>query len=138
MEYIFSDLTTFFLDTARELWPELQYQIFDINRPHTEQGIADASIDLLIGVNVFHNCPNMVQLLTNLHGMLAPGGQLAATESTVPSPVLMSTVESRKACLPVLYGCAWGDEDGVYDVGAVAGGHRQLTVPHRETLAGAG
>ncbi len=96
VEYIFSDLTTFFLDTARELWPELQYQIFDINRPHTEQGIADASIDLLIGVNVFHNCPNMVQLLTNLHGMLAPGGQLAATESTVPSPVLMSTVEFQE------------------------------------------
>lgn len=96
VEYIFSDLTTFFLDTARQLWPELHYQIFDINRPHTEQGIADASINLLIGVNVFHNCPNMVQLLTNLHGMVAPGGQVAATESTVPSPVLMSTVEFQE------------------------------------------
>lgn len=96
VSYTFTDITTFFLDSAQEEWPQLHYQLFDITKPGGSQGIADGSIDLIIAANVLHNCTDMPSVLENLHALLAPGGQLAIIESTIPSPVLMASVEFQE------------------------------------------
>lgn len=96
VSYTFTDITTFFLDSAKEEWPQLHYQLFDITHPGAHQGIADGSIDLIIAANVLHNCTDMPTVLENLHALLAPGGQLAIIESTIPSPVLMASVEFQE------------------------------------------
>lgn len=96
VSYTFTDITTFFLDSAKEAWPQLHYQLFDITQPGGSQGIADGTVDLVVAANVLHNCTDMPAVLENLHSMLAPGGQLAIIESTVPSPVLMASVEFQE------------------------------------------
>ena len=96
VSYTFTDITTFFLDSAKEEWSQLNYQLFDITHPGAHQGIADGSIDLIIAANVLHNCTDMPTVLENLHALLAPGGQLAIIESTIPSPVLMASVEFQE------------------------------------------
>ncbi|WLI75266.1 AMP-binding protein [Kosakonia sp. H02] len=92
-EYLFTDVSRFFLDDAQNQWPEISTRIVDLNRPLTEQGIPLAAWDVVICANVLHNARHIPQALNQLHELLAPGGDLAVIDATRPNAPLMVTME---------------------------------------------
>jgi len=95
-EYLFTDVSRFFLDEARIQWPEVVTRIVDLNCSFTEQGVALAAWDVVICGNVMHNALNIPQALTQLHGLLVAGGSLAAIDSARPYAPLMITMEFKE------------------------------------------
>ena len=72
-------------------WPELAERALetaglDIDRPWAEQGVEPGSVDLVVGVNVFHVAEDLAFTLAEARRSLAPGGWLAAGECLKPRP----------------------------------------------------
>jgi SAM-dependent methyltransferase len=72
-------------------WPELAARALrsgglDIDKPWGEQGIEPGSVDLVVGVNVFHVAEDLGFTLAEARRALAPGGWLAAGECLKPRP----------------------------------------------------
>jgi SAM-dependent methyltransferase len=72
-------------------WPELAERALataalDIDRPWAEQGVEPGSVDLVVGVNVFHVAEDLASTLAEARRSLAPGGWLAAGEALKPRP----------------------------------------------------
>ncbi|MEO3777826.1 class I SAM-dependent methyltransferase [Micromonospora sp. B11E3] len=81
--YHFTDVSRFFLDTARgrfAAYDFLTYGLFDINRHPTEQLPAGLQ-DVIVAANVAHNAVDVTRLLAGLRTLLAPGGHLLLIES---------------------------------------------------------
>ncbi|MGW1286266.1 amino acid adenylation domain-containing protein [Streptomyces sp. NPDC002586] len=90
-EYTFTDVSRFFLDEAAQRWPEVNVALFDLNEDPQKQGMAPGSFDVVLCANVLHNAQDIPAALDRLHGLLAPGGTLAAIDSTkVNAPLLVS------------------------------------------------
>ncbi|WP_162240361.1 non-ribosomal peptide synthetase [Nocardia arizonensis] len=98
LRYTFTDVSTFFLNRARESFGapgHLDYALFDLNRDPVEQGLAEASFDLVVCANVLHNAHDIEQCLSRLARVLAPGGALALIDSTRVNPALMISMEFK-------------------------------------------
>lgn len=95
-EYLFTDVSRFFLDEAATRWPEITTSHFDLNDSFTEQGVALAYWDIVLCANVLHNARHIPQALNRLHGLLAPGGDLAIIDATRPNAPLMITMEFKE------------------------------------------
>ncbi|WP_051261106.1 non-ribosomal peptide synthetase [Desulfovibrio inopinatus] len=94
--YTYSDLSTFFLNKARERYkdyPFIDYTVFDINGSLETQGISRASADVVIASNVLHNSVIAADVLRNLRGLLVPGGWLIFIESTRDNLSVMTSME---------------------------------------------
>lgn len=94
--YTYSDLSTFFLNAARErynAYPFVDYAVFDINEPLEAQGIARGCADVVVASNVLHNAVVAGTVLRNLRGLLAPGGWLLFIESTRDNLSVMTSME---------------------------------------------
>jgi amino acid adenylation domain-containing protein len=84
-EYVFTDLSSAFLDRAREkfaAYPFVRYEILDIERDPQAQGFPAGSFDLVIAANVLHATSDIGRSLTHARSLLAPGGTLALLEVT--------------------------------------------------------
>jgi mycobactin polyketide synthetase MbtD/pyochelin synthetase len=82
--YLFTDLSRFFLDTARERfagYPFLSYALFDINGDLSTQHVAPGSQHVVLAANVAHNAYHVDTFLTGLRDLLTPGGTLLLIES---------------------------------------------------------
>lgn len=95
-EYLFTDVSRFFLDEATIRWPEVTTRLFDLNGSFVEQGITPASWDIVLCANVLHNARNIPQALNQLHSLLARGGDLAIIDATRPNAPLMITMEFKE------------------------------------------
>ncbi|MGF6188800.1 AMP-binding protein [Serratia sp. 2723] len=95
-EYLFTDVSRFFLDEAAVQWPEATTQILDLNRSFIEQGVRLAAWDIVICANVLHNARHIPQTLTQLHALLVPGGDLAVIDATRLNAPLMITMEFKE------------------------------------------
>lgn len=95
-EYLFTDVSRFFLDEAAIRWPEVTTRLFDLNGSFAEQGMTPASWDIVLCANVLHNARHIPQALNQLHGLLAPGGDLAIIDATRPNAPLMITMEFKE------------------------------------------
>ena len=85
--YIFSDVSAaFFTGTGQKLaaYPEVEFKIFDLEKPGTEQELELGSFDFIIGTNVLHAVRDVRDTLRNLHGLLAPGGSLLFMDTATP------------------------------------------------------
>lgn len=84
-EYLFTDLSPFFLDSARERFgvcPFLHCEPVDFDGDLAVQcGAKPASFDLVIAVNAAHNATHAGVLLEQIGGLLAPGGALLLIET---------------------------------------------------------
>lgn len=83
--YLFTDLSTFFFDKAREKFANysfIQYGLFDINKDPLEQGLSFGQFDLILGANVLHDAHNIDITLPYLRELLSPGGLLMILEGT--------------------------------------------------------
>ncbi|MBA3607143.1 MAG: SDR family NAD(P)-dependent oxidoreductase, partial [Chthoniobacterales bacterium] len=85
--YIFSDVSAaFFSGAGQKLasFPEVEFKIFDLEKPGTDQELEAGSFDFIIGTNVIHAVRDVRDALRNLHGLLTPGGSLLFMDTATP------------------------------------------------------
>ncbi len=85
VNYIFTDLSEFFLARAQErfvAYPFVRYQRLDIEQNPAEQGFAANDFDVVIAANVLHATSNLDRTLQHVHSLLAPGGLLMLYEAS--------------------------------------------------------
>ncbi|KVE43527.1 type I polyketide synthase [Burkholderia sp. BDU5] len=83
--YRFTDVSTLFLDAARERFAghaKLDYARFDINAPVDFDTHPEAGYDVVVAVNVLHDASDVVRSLRRLGQLLRPGGRLLMIEAT--------------------------------------------------------
>jgi acyl transferase domain-containing protein/SAM-dependent methyltransferase len=83
-EYVFTDVSDFFLGHAQErfaAYPFVRYQVLDIERSPSEQGVALHSFDLIVASNVLHATENLDRTLGHVRQLLAADGVLALYEA---------------------------------------------------------
>lgn len=117
--YLFTDIGAYFLRQAEQRFganPTLQCRPLDLDRSPREQGLADASADIIVGVNALHVAARIDDSLAALHALLAPGGLLLLWEITAPrlsfcvyDALLMTPVAdgSRSQGIPFLSAADW-------------------------------
>ncbi|MGW0555808.1 amino acid adenylation domain-containing protein [Streptomyces sp. NPDC002926] len=96
VDYLFTDLSHFFLTAAQEKFqdhPWVRYGLFDLNRDHRAQGLAPNSFDVILLANVLHNSVHAEQVLARLRELLAPGGWLVFIEATRDAYHVMTSME---------------------------------------------
>jgi acyl transferase domain-containing protein/NADPH:quinone reductase-like Zn-dependent oxidoreductase/NAD(P)-dependent dehydrogenase (short-subunit alcohol dehydrogenase family)/SAM-dependent methyltransferase/acyl carrier protein len=85
--YIFSDVSAAFFSSATQKlagFPEVEYKIFDLEKPGTEQGFETGAFDFVIGTNVLHAVSDLRLALRHIHELLAPGGNLVFMDLASP------------------------------------------------------
>ncbi|MGQ4491360.1 amino acid adenylation domain-containing protein, partial [Streptomyces sp. SAS_281] len=96
VDYLFTDLSHFFLTAAQEnfrAYPWVRYGLFDLNRDYRAQGLAPNSFDVILLANVLHNSVHAPQVLTRLRELLAPGGWLVFIEASRDAYHVMTSME---------------------------------------------
>jgi NADPH:quinone reductase-like Zn-dependent oxidoreductase/SAM-dependent methyltransferase/acyl carrier protein len=85
--YTFSDVSAaFFSGAAQKLaaFSEVEFKIFDLEKPGVEQELEAEAFDFIIGTNVLHAVRDVRAALRNLHSLLAPGGSLIFMDTATP------------------------------------------------------
>ncbi|MEV2271942.1 class I SAM-dependent methyltransferase [Nonomuraea africana] len=89
--YLFTDLSPFFLDTARRRFGAgfLRYALLDIARdlPHQPGGL-----DLVVAATMAHNAPHVGRLLDQVAALLAPGGRVLLIETVREHPQSLTSM----------------------------------------------
>ena len=99
VDYLFTDVSTFFLDEARQRFGEqarMRYGLFDLNADPWAQGMAPNSFDVVVCANVLHNGRHADEVLRRLCSLLRPGGWLLFIEATRDSYPLMASMEFKE------------------------------------------
>lgn len=82
-EYVFTDVSDYFLDAAKEKLNEfdnVRYEILDMNYDLIEQGIAKESIDIVIVAGAINNAINTKKTLSYINKVIKRGGVLLIAE----------------------------------------------------------
>ncbi|ANS63556.1 amino acid adenylation enzyme/thioester reductase family protein [Streptomyces lincolnensis] len=85
VEWLFTDVSPFFLDGARERFgpdARLRYGLYDVDGDPVEQGLDLRSFDVVLCAGVLNNARDTAAALTSLRSLLVPGGLLLVTEPT--------------------------------------------------------
>ncbi|WP_052863976.1 non-ribosomal peptide synthetase [Streptomyces niger] len=88
-EYVFTDISRYFMDKAQTAFaahPFLRYDLFDLDLPPATQGFDGQAADLVIAASVIHDMRQVRRTLHNLRSVLAPGGVLLMVEQTTFHP----------------------------------------------------
>ena len=99
-DYLFTDVSRFFLDLARTRFPRVRTALLDIDSALTAHG---EQHDLVVAANVLHNAVDVQETLAGVRSLLAPGGVLALVESTrehMPALVSMQFLMSPRPGQP--------------------------------------
>ncbi|MDZ8093507.1 MAG: type I polyketide synthase [Nostoc sp. DedQUE05] len=84
--YTFTDISPFFLETARDTFAQfsfIEYKVLDIEKDPELQGFSPNSYDLIIAANVLHSTQDLQrETLPHIRGLLRPGGHLLLLELT--------------------------------------------------------
>ncbi|MGC0417986.1 class I SAM-dependent methyltransferase [Embleya sp. AB8] len=91
-DYLFTDVSAFFLDAARDRFAahpgRLRYALVDINAPTPPWLSAEPRFDVILAANVLHNARHTTRTLASLRELLAPDGTLVFLESCREHAVL--------------------------------------------------
>jgi len=82
VRYLFTDVSTAFLNSARIQFPQWEFAHFDVRRSPVSQNIPTASFDVVFGTNVLHVVSDLPLALQHLRSLLRPGGILILNEAT--------------------------------------------------------
>ncbi|MEX1118204.1 MAG: SDR family NAD(P)-dependent oxidoreductase [Terrimicrobiaceae bacterium] len=85
--YVFSDVSASFFPSARQKlasFPEVDFQVFNLEKPGTVQEFEAGSFDLILGTNVIHAVSDVRESLRHLHDLLVPGGSLVFVDVGSP------------------------------------------------------
>ncbi|WUI35542.1 class I SAM-dependent methyltransferase [Nocardia sp. NBC_00416] len=100
VDYHFTDLSTFFLNAARERFaahPWMRYGIMDMNADL--RGATDR-YDIVIGANVLHNALHIGDMLRDLHDLLNPGGAVVFVEACKANYPLLTSMKFLMSAAP--------------------------------------
>ena len=95
-EYLFTDVSEFFLNNARRRYapyPWVDYGRYDLNRDFWAQGLAPQEFDIVVCANVLHYARDVEVALAGLRQLLKPGGWLLFIEATRDSYQIMTSME---------------------------------------------
>ncbi|GAA2400677.1 hypothetical protein GCM10010191_04830 [Actinomadura vinacea] len=85
VDYLFTDVSRYFLTLGEERFggrAGVRFAMFDINGDATGQGVAPASLDVVLSANVLHNARQVGDALASLASLLAPGGLFVFVETS--------------------------------------------------------
>ncbi len=85
--YTFSDVSAGFFPAAGQklaAFPEVEFKVFDLEKPAPAQGFDPDSYDLVIGTNVLHAVSDVRETLKSIHSLLMPGGSLLFLDVATP------------------------------------------------------
>ena len=85
INYTFTDISPFFLETAKDTFAHsfIEYKVLDIEKDPEIQGFLPGSYDLIIAANVLHSTRDLQgETLPHIRGLLRPGGHLLLLELT--------------------------------------------------------
>lgn len=91
-DYLFTDLSNFFLLAARDRFkncPWMRFQIADIDKDFMQQGLKPESMDIIIAAGVMNNAFNADEAVDGSMRILAPGGWMLITEPTREFPEML-------------------------------------------------
>ncbi|MBV9276592.1 MAG: acyltransferase domain-containing protein, partial [Verrucomicrobia bacterium] len=91
--YTFTDVSAAFFGSAKQKlagFPNVEYKLFDLEKPGTDQGLEPGQFDFIVGTNVLHAVSDLRAALKHVHTLLAPGGNLVFMD--VASPQLWTEV----------------------------------------------
>jgi len=91
--YTFTDVSAAFFGAAKQklaTFDNVEYKLFDLEKPAAEQGFEPGKYDFIIGTNVLHAVSDIRSTVQQLHLLLAPGGNLAFMD--VANPQLWTEV----------------------------------------------
>jgi pyochelin synthetase len=94
VDYLFTDLTEFFLTEARQRFgahPWMRFARVDLDAPPRPQGLAPNSFDLVVCPGMLNSTGAVSDSLARVVELLAPGGWLVLTEPTTELPNIMLT-----------------------------------------------
>ncbi|MGS0894514.1 amino acid adenylation domain-containing protein [Burkholderia stagnalis] len=89
VDYLFSDVSSYFLAAARERFaarPWVRFVRFDMNAPLDAQGVAPHSIDLTISAGALNNARDTTALIAGLRALSAPDAWWVIQELTAEHP----------------------------------------------------
>ncbi|KAK5991578.1 Highly reducing polyketide synthase gloL [Cladobotryum mycophilum] len=112
-QYVFSDVSNGFLNTAKELFKDfggIEYKTLDIEKDPAEQDFELGTFDLVIASNVLHATASLQTSLKNVRSLLRPGGRLYLQELVLP--ICWRTINLNFGLLP---GWWVGENDGRVD-----------------------
>ncbi|WP_101790634.1 class I SAM-dependent methyltransferase [Nonomuraea indica] len=89
--YLFTDLSPFFLDTARRRFEAgfLRYALLDIARDLPDQ---PGELDLVVAATMAHNAPHVGRMLDQVAALLAPGGRVLLVETVREHPQSLTSM----------------------------------------------
>lgn len=93
VDYHFTDISETFIRKASASGKlttpnaHVTYGVFDAERDPRLQGLASASFDLIVAVNVIHATRVLSETMANLRQLLRPRGVVVLSEFTRPSPM---------------------------------------------------
>ncbi|GAB17602.1 putative polyketide synthase [Gordonia effusa NBRC 100432] len=90
VDYFFTDLSDFFLASARKHFADYPWMRFGIVDMNVDLGTE--RYDIIIGSNVLHNALHIGDLLTKLRDRLNPGGALVVIESVHAHAQMLTSV----------------------------------------------
>ncbi|KAJ5288123.1 hypothetical protein N7478_003809 [Penicillium angulare] len=87
-QYCFTDVSSTFLEKAREEFPDHQsqmvFQTLDIEKDFSDQGISDRTYDLVVADAVLHITADLENTFRNVRKSMKTGGKLILTEFLQP------------------------------------------------------
>jgi pyochelin synthetase len=96
VEYVFSDVSEFFLNNARDRfagYPWVEYRRYDMNEDYRAQGLLPNSVELVVCANVLHYAKDADATLARLRELVRPGGWVLFIEATRDSYQIMTSME---------------------------------------------
>ena len=97
VDYLFTDVSPFFLSAAAEQFadfPWIRYDTFDLNAEAYGQGYQPNSFEVIVCANVLHNATDAAAALARLRELLVPEGWLVFIETTTDrNPPLLVSME---------------------------------------------
>lgn len=91
LAYRFTDVSPLFLDDARQRFAgrdDIEYGLFDINRPVDYAAHPAEGYDLAVAAQVMHDASHVVRSLRRIGGLMKPGGRLLLIEATHRDSIL--------------------------------------------------
>ncbi|MBV8097990.1 MAG: SDR family NAD(P)-dependent oxidoreductase [Verrucomicrobia bacterium] len=85
--YTFTDVSAAFFGSAKQKlanFANVEYKLFDLEKPAAEQDFQANAFDFIVGTNVIHAASDIRSALKQLHMLLAPGGSLAFMDVANP------------------------------------------------------
>ena len=94
VDYLFTDMTAFFLPTARQRFagqPWVRYGLLDIDQEIRPQGLVSNSVDIVLCAGMLNSVKDIDKALGQITELLSPGGWLIFSEPTGEWPPILLT-----------------------------------------------